>query len=71
VTYSEIKLKINGNLEKLGAGTTVAQLIAQRKLNPGQIVVELNLNIIPGEGFAATILNEGDTVEILHFVGGG
>jgi thiamine biosynthesis protein ThiS len=36
-----------------------------------RIAVELNLNIVPRDRWDATPLNEGDRLEIVHFVGGG
>jgi len=35
------------------------------------IVVEYNLEIIPKERYAQTILKDGDEVEIVSFMGGG
>jgi sulfur carrier protein len=35
------------------------------------IVIEKNLEIVPKENFAQTLLKEGDSIEIISFVGGG
>lgn len=52
-------------------GMTAAALLEQLKLNPGLVVVELNLEILKRDDLAKTALNEEDQVEIVHFVGGG
>jgi thiamine biosynthesis protein ThiS len=41
------------------------------KLNPGLVVVELNLEILKRDDLAKAVLSEADQVEIVHFVGGG
>jgi thiamine biosynthesis protein ThiS len=35
------------------------------------VAVEYNLTILPRDQFAATLLQDGDTLEIVQFVGGG
>jgi thiamine biosynthesis protein ThiS len=50
---------------------TVAALLAELGLDPIRVAVELNLEILPRDRFAATGLNDGDTLEIVQFVGGG
>ena len=53
------------------AGKTVAQYIAEAGYNPERIVVERNLVILKQDEFASTVIQDGDTIEILSFVGGG
>jgi thiamine biosynthesis protein ThiS len=36
-----------------------------------RVAVELNRDIVPRDRWAETVLNEGDRLEIVHFVGGG
>ena len=43
----------------------------QENYNVKHIVVEYNLEIIPKERYAQTILKDGDEVEIVSFMGGG
>ena len=56
---------------ELAEGNRVTDLLGQLKLKPELVVVELNLNILKRDELAKTVLNEGDQVEIVHFVGGG
>ena len=66
-----MKLTVNGDPTDLPEGTTAAALLDQLKLNPGLVVVELNLNILRRDDLMRSTLKEGDQVEIVHFVGGG
>jgi sulfur carrier protein len=67
----EAMVTINGSPAKLRDGRTVSELLAEKKLDPSRVVVEYNRVIIPKEVFGMTALKEGDSIEILHFVGGG
>lgn len=53
------------------AGKTVAQYIAEAGYNAERVVVERNLVILKKEELGDTVLEDGDSVEILNFVGGG
>ena len=65
-----MKLIINGE-EKDTAAATLADLIEQLGMKPDRVAVELNRDIIQRERWAATKLDDGDKLEIVHFVGGG
>ena len=62
---------VNGKPVSCEPGTSVYGLILQLDLKPESVVVERNRELVGGGDFAATALEEGDTLEILHFVGGG
>ena len=63
-------IHVNGQPKEIADGTTVAQLIAQHNLTPDKVAVELNRRLIRAEKYE-TVLNAGDEVEIVTFVGGG
>lgn len=63
-------LKINGKDGGEFIGKTVAELLAAKGLKPECIAVELNGEILPKDKFDA-VLRDGDSAEIVHFVGGG
>ena len=67
----KVIVRINGEEREVGAGLNVAQLLDQLGIRPGRVVVELNRAIVPRDQQSATGLKEGDSVEIVHFVGGG
>lgn len=62
---------VNGNLHSHTPGMTVASLLADLLGRPGTVVVELNGSIIPRDTFDETPLAVGDSLEVVHFVGGG
>ena len=64
-------ITINGANEDLAEGTSLLQLIEGRGLDPQAVVAELNFDIVPAGTFADVRLNPGDSLELLHFVGGG
>ena len=66
-----MELSINGEAAHAPAGMTVLELLEQRNLEAQEVVVERNLVLVPRDAFAATVLEPGDSLEILHFVGGG
>lgn len=64
-------VEINGEKKELRAGITVATLLEELGIRAGRVVVELNRDIVARDAHGATLLKEGDAVEIVHFVGGG
>lgn len=62
---------VNGSRERLDDGTTVAALVAKHDLAPARVAVEVNQELVPRREYAATVLRDGDRVEIVTFVGGG
>jgi sulfur carrier protein len=67
-----LEVTVNGDRRRLPAGATVASLLAAHDLDPRLVVVELNREILRDrDAYPALGLAAGDTVEIVHFVGGG
>jgi len=66
-----MKLRINGEEKEIADGLSVAALLEHLQIRPARVVVERNREIVPREGYDATLLAEGDALEIVHFVGGG
>ncbi len=64
-------LKINGKEHNVQKQNSLIELIDSKRLNHDKIVIEHNYNIIPKERWKEIILNEGDNIEIVSFVGGG
>jgi sulfur carrier protein len=50
---------------------SVLDYLASLSIDPQRVAVELNLDILPKVDYGATLLNDGDRLEIVHFVGGG
>lgn len=66
-----MRIIVNSHPMDMDQGQTLYALLVSLSLDPDVVVVERNLDIVPGAAFAATILQEGDRLEILSFVGGG
>ena len=66
-----ITLEINGLKREVPEDTSLGHLIGILGLEPERIAVELNEAIIPRAHYAQTPLAEGDSLEIVQFVGGG
>jgi len=66
-----MKVRVNGEEREIADGLNVARLLEELQIRPGRVVVELNRSIVSRETHASTQLKEGDTLEIVHFVGGG
>jgi sulfur carrier protein len=64
-------IRINGEEKEVTQGLSVAALLDELQIRPGRVVVELNRNIISREAHGSTTLQDGDVLEIVHFVGGG
>jgi len=53
------------------AGKTVAEYLALADYDLKRVAVECNGNIIPKDLYQETILKNGDSLEVVSFVGGG
>lgn len=66
-----MKLKLNGTESEVKDNLTVAGLLQELKIEPKGVAVEVNLNIIKKPDYDNCQLKDGDSVEIVNFVGGG
>ena len=64
-------LIINGEDREFVSISTVSTLLEQLNMKPDRVAVELNRELLPRDCWAATQLQDGDILEIVHFVGGG
>ena len=67
----QIQIMVNGEKRDVAANATIAKLLERLEIVGGRIAVERNLEIVPRSSFDALHLQEGDRLEIVHFVGGG
>jgi thiamine biosynthesis protein ThiS len=65
-----MKLVLNGEEKDVPAGN-ITDLVTQLGMKLDRVAVELNREIVPRDRWTATNLNDGDKLEIVHFVGGG
>lgn len=62
---------LNGEAREVGEGTTVLDLLAGMGRHPRTVAIERNGEILPRELYPATVLRDGDHLEIVGFVSGG
>jgi thiamine biosynthesis protein ThiS len=65
-----MEIIVNGKPMEISA-STIRALLIKLQIDPARVVVEHNLEIIPKEMQELANLNNGDRIEIIHFVGGG
>jgi thiamine biosynthesis protein ThiS len=66
-----MRIRLNGKDRQISSGLTVRSLLQELELEPAMIVVELNRDILERDAYADVPVREGDTIELVHFVGGG
>ncbi len=67
-----MNITVGGGKRSVEAGTTVAQLIEDEKVeNAAYVTVAVNDAFVDHADFGSTMLFEGDAVEFLYFMGGG
>lgn len=68
---TELRIVVNGDDRQVPNPATLLTLLDHLGLDPRTVVVELNREIVRRPSLGATSLSEGDSVELVHFVGGG
>jgi len=66
-----LRIRVNGDPHELPGPTTVRELVERLGLGRGPVAVERNGELVPRKEHAATAVEDGDAIEIVHFVGGG
>ena len=62
---------VNGEKIELEDGKNISDLLQQYDLHPEAVAIEINYEIIPRFRYGEVHLKPGDSIEIVHFVGGG
>lgn len=66
-----MRVYVNGESRELSAPISLEELINQLDLPAARIAVELNRAVVRRGEWEATMLQDEDRIEIVHFVGGG
>lgn len=71
--YAELVLHItvNGDAVEVEGPLTVRALLDRLEIDPRRVAVEHNLVVLKRAAFDEAIVREGDSIEIVNFVGGG
>ena len=62
---------INGEPRRVTPGASLLDVLGQLELDPRAVVVEHNRRIVRRPALGDVKVNEGDAIELVHFVGGG
>lgn len=66
-----MEIILNGEKEVLDQESTVLQLLQKFEMSPDIVTVNVNGEIIARSAFAEVLIKNGDTVDLLMFMGGG
>jgi thiamine biosynthesis protein ThiS len=67
----QINVTVNGDRRSIARDLSVRQLLEVLGLQPQLVVVEHNREILDRTRYESTPVQEGDSLELVHFVGGG
>lgn len=70
-TDGTVTIMVNGEHKRVTAGLSLAALAREMGLVPEKVAVERNLAVVPRSTLAQVCVEDGDELEIVHFVGGG
>ena len=66
-----LSIRVNGEPRRLPAGSSVAEMVRTLGLDPARVAVERNLEVVPRSTLGEVPVEDGDSFEIVRFVGGG
>ena len=66
-----VAIVLNGDRTEVERGLSVAGLLEHLRIEPRRVVVEHNRRILRGEELRDVAVDDGDELEVVHFVGGG
>ena len=65
------KIQLNGDPYEINHGTNLNELLNKLKIPKNKVAIEVNGEIVEKNKYPNLILNKGDKVEIVQFIGGG
>tara|TARA_S200000501_G_scaffold285385_1_gene269695 strand:- start:1306 stop:1524 length:219 start_codon:yes stop_codon:yes gene_type:complete len=68
---NKIKITVNGKQMQVISRYSLKSLVIKLKMPLNKIAIELNKKIIDKKRISKIQLKKGDTIEIVHFIGGG
>ena len=67
----KIKIKLNGKLKAINNNSTLFNIVQKNKIPLTKVAIELNQEIIDKKKLKNVKIQNGDKIEIVHFIGGG
>ena len=65
------KIQLNGTSYEINDGANLNELLNRLKIQKNKVAIEVNGEIVEKNKYPNLILNKGDKVEIVQFIGGG
>ena len=66
-----MQITLNGDTHEVAGPLSVTELLVQLNIDARRVAVEHNLVVLKRDAFATTLVQDGDQVEVVNFVGGG
>jgi len=66
-----MKITLNGEKQVLDGPTTIGELLETLGIDPETVVIERNLEILRRDDHSQTMIEDGDSIEIIRMVDGG
>ena len=65
------KIQLNGDPYEINGRTNLNELLNKLKIQKNKVAIEVNGEIVQKDKYQNLFLRKDDTVEIVHFIGGG
>jgi thiamine biosynthesis protein ThiS len=62
---------VNGEKKEFSETLSLEQLVTELDLHAKRVAIEVNGEVVRRSDWNATLVKDGDRLEIVHFVGGG
>ncbi|KAF0249843.1 MAG: sulfur carrier protein [bacterium] len=66
-----MQILLNGETKEISGQISLQALVENLELKEGRIAIELNHFVVKRKDWPSVILQDGDQLELVHFVGGG
>jgi sulfur carrier protein len=71
MSHEMMTITVNGDALEVNKGITLAELLTEQSLDQGRFVTVVNDEISPKSSYEATLLKQGDVVDIMTPITGG
>ena len=65
------KIQLNGDPYEINNGSNLNELLNKLNIQKNKVAIEVNGEIVEKNKYSNLILNKGDKVEVVQFIGGG
>ena len=64
-------IRLNGDSREISGPLSISALLQQLEIDARRVAVELNTAVVKTAAYESSVVEDGDEVEIVNFVGGG